>query len=158
MSDRPANSRDGRDGVTIPAIWVAFALSLLIHLAVLWQWLPELVLRPPSPDELKSGEGKGSLIVRLAPAPVPPPSPPQALQPPVPGPETRAPKAAARPRPAPPAIALNQPPPEMQSPPSTPPAVIAPQPARPPADGDLAAYIEARRPAPGEPDAPAPRV
>lgn len=156
MRDRPANSRNRRDGVNIPAIWVAFALSLLIHLAVLWQWLPNLLLRPPSPDEIKSGEGKGSLIVRLAPAPRPPPSPPQTLEPPAPRPEMRAPKAAARPRPAPPAIALNQPPPEMQSPPPIAPSANAPQPARPPSDGDLASYIEARRRARGQPDAPAP--
>ena len=160
MSDISANSRDRRNGVTIPAIWVAFALSLLIHLAVLWQWLPKLLLHPPSPDEMKSGDANGSLIVRLAPAPSPQPSPPQTLQTPAPRPERRAPVVAARPRPAPPAIALKQPPPEMQSPPPTPPEIIAPEPARPPADGDLASYIEARRRARGQPapDAPAPRV
>ena len=160
MSHRSANCRDRRDGVNIPAIWVAFALSLLIHLAVLWQWLPKLTLRPPSADEIKSGEAKGTLIVRLAPAPSPPPSPPQAVQPPAPRLEARAPIAAARPRPAPPVIALNRPPPDLQSPPPTAPEAIAPAPARPPGDGDLASYIEARRRARGQPapDAPAPSV
>lgn len=123
--------------MTIPAIWVAFALSLLIHAAVLWQWLPKLLL--PSPDEIKLGEAYGSLIVRLAPAPSPPPSPMPPAQPPYP----RPPMVAARPRPAPPAIALNRPPPNIQSPAPTVPAVAAA--ARPPADGDLNSYIEARR-------------
>jgi hypothetical protein len=57
--------------VTIPAIWVAFALSLLIHAAAMWQWLPKLL--PPSPDEIKPGEANGTLLVRLAPLPGPPP-------------------------------------------------------------------------------------
>ena len=134
--------RDRRDGVTIPAIWIAFALSLLIHVAVLWQWLPQLAPRPPSPDEIKAGAAKGSLLVRLAPPPSPPPAPKLPLQPPAPMPEARPPTVAARPPPAPPVIAFNRPSPNVPSPP---PAIIAPAPARPPADGDLASYIEARR-------------
>jgi hypothetical protein len=58
----------------------------------------------------------------------------------------------------PPVIALNRPPPEMQSAPPTPPKDVAPAPARAPAAGDLASYIEARRRARGQPDAPAPRT
>ena len=65
VSDGPANFRDRPEGVTIPTIWVAFALSLLIHLAVLWQLLPKLRLL--SPDTTKLGETYASLIVRLAP-------------------------------------------------------------------------------------------
>jgi hypothetical protein len=139
--DGLAISRGRPDGVTIPAIWIAFALSLLLHAAVLWQWLPQLRLNLPSPDETKPGEGGGSLVVRLAPAPSPPPSPPptpkQSLPPPVP-PRARPPMAAARAQPLPPAIALRQPAPEITPP--TAPAASAPAP-----ESDLAAYIEARR-------------
>lgn len=143
VSDGPPKFRDRRDGVTIPSIWVAFALSLLIHAAVLWQWLPKL--RAPSPDEIKPGESNGSLIVRLAPPPSPPPSPKQAVRPPAPTLEARPRIVAARPRPTPPVIAFNRPPPNIQSPPTTVPDVTAPAPARPPANGDLSAYIEERR-------------
>ena len=131
--------------MTIPAIWVAFALSLLIHVAVLWQWLPTLMPRPPSPDEIKAGEAKGSLLVRLAPPSSPQPMPKPALQPPAPMLEARPPTVAARPRPTPPVIAFNRPAPGIQSPAPTVPDVIAPAPARPTAEGDLTSYIEARR-------------
>jgi len=153
VSDGLANSRGRPEGVTIPTIWVALALSLLIHVAVLWQWLPKL--RLPSPDEAKLGEANGSLIVHLAPPPSPPPSPALALPPPAPTPEARPPIAAARPRPPPPVIAFNRPPPNIQSPPPTVRAATAPAPARPQADGDLTSYIEARRRARAQPAAAA---
>jgi len=129
--------------VTIPAIWIAFALSLLLHAALLWQWLPQLRLHLPSPDETKPGEGGGSLVVRLAPAPSPPPSPPPSLKqsrpaPAPPRPRARAPTAAARPQPLPPAIALREPAPGTPRP--TAPSAPAPTP-----ENDLAAYVEARR-------------
>jgi hypothetical protein len=134
---RPASDRlDASRNRRAPTIWVAVALSLLIHVAVLWQWLPRL--RFPSLDELELGDARGSLVVRLAPPPGPPPAPPPSpalLAPPSPTLEAR-PPAAARPPPTPPVIALNRPPPNVPSPPLT---------VRPPADGDLASYIEARR-------------
>jgi len=150
VSDGPPKFRDRRDGITIPTIWVAFALSLLIHVAALWQWLPK-VRPPPSPDETRQGEANGSLIVRLAPPPSPPPSPKRAVQPPAATIEARPRIVAARPRPTPPVIAINRPPPNIQSPPPTVPDVTAPAPARPPADGDLTSYIEARRRARAQP-------
>jgi hypothetical protein len=161
LSDGPAITRDRRDGVTIPTIWVAFALSLLLHAAALWQLLPNL--RPPSPDGIKLGDARGSLIVRLAPAPSPQPSPKPPLQPPAPVREARPPVAAPRPRPAPPQKAFNRPAPVIPSPPpviaSPPPAVpdlAAPAPARPSAGGDLSSYIEAQRRAHAQPPAGAP--
>ena len=63
MSDWHDEFSDRRDGVTIPTIWVAIALSLLIHGGVLWEWLPKL--RLPSLDEKKIGEASGSLVVAL---------------------------------------------------------------------------------------------
>jgi hypothetical protein len=144
--------------VTIPTIWVAFALSLLIHAAVMWQWLPKL--RPPPPDEIKPGEANITLIVRLAPPPVPPPSAKRPVQAPAPTLDPHPPTIAARPRPTPPVVAFNRPPPSIQSPPPTVPAVTAPAPARSPADGDLTSHIEARRRARAQPapDAPAESV
>ncbi len=152
MSDWLDDVPSRRDGVTIPIIWVALALSLLVHIAVLWKWLPHI--RFPSLETPERGEGNGSLVVRLAPPPTPPPAPPSspALPPPpsLPSPalKTLLPKAA-RARPAPPVIALNRPTPTVPAPPvaaqalAPPPAT--PAPVRPPAGGDLAAYVEARR-------------
>jgi len=63
----------------------------------------------------------------------------------------RPPNVAAPPPPAPPVIALNRPLPDVPTPPPTAPAIAAPAPARPPADGDLKSYIEARRHARAQP-------
>jgi hypothetical protein len=155
MSGWLGESRDTRDGVTIPTIWVALALSLLIHVAVMWQWLPRI--RLPSLDEPEHTEARGQLRVRLAPPPGPPPALPPAMAlrtPPSPALQAR-PPIAVRPPPAPPVIALNPPAPSTLSPPAVP-SVTAPNPARPPADGDLASYIEARRRARADPAPAAP--
>jgi hypothetical protein len=151
VSDAPDNFRYRPDVVTLPTIWVAFALSLLLHLAVLWQWLPQLKPRAPSPDAIRQGEANGSLLVRLAPPHSPPASPKLALPPPAPAMAARPPAGAARPRPAPPAIAFNRPPPEIPSPAPTAPDLIAPAAARAPAGADLSSFIEARRRARGQP-------
>lgn len=149
MSDWLQARRSKRDGVTIPTIWVAVALSLLLHVAVMWKWLPQIHF--PSLDDTKRDDASGSLVVRLAPPPRPPAAPPPAPPPaPVlqlpPSPVREA-RPVARPPPAPPVIALNRPAPEAPAvPPPTPPIPApAPAPARPPAEGDLASYIEARR-------------
>src|SRR5688500_4023197 len=116
-----------RNGITIPTIWVALALSLLIHVAALWK-MPQVKL-PVSDPAARAPP----LIVELArrpprlqrlPAPPARPRPPQAQRPPAPPPVARSQPA---PRPAPPkgpGIAL----------PPSPPA---------PGGGDLAAYVEA---------------
>jgi len=67
--------RDKRDGVTIPTIWVAVALSIILHIALMWKWLPQIHL--PSLDDKKQDAPTGSLSVRLAPPPRPP-TPPSA--------------------------------------------------------------------------------
>jgi hypothetical protein len=134
-----------REGVTIPRIWLAVAFSILIHVAVLWKALPNLHKPMAEGDE----RGNGSMSVQLAPPPAPRAPPPE------PEPEP-APKIIARPPPPkvrpsvpapPPVIALNKPPPVAPAQPvptPAPPVEVAP-PARPPADGDLASFIEARR-------------
>jgi hypothetical protein len=147
MSDRFDESSNRRDVVRIPAIWVAFALSLLIHLALLWQWLPRMHLFPAeTPERNEAGE---RMQVRLAPPPSLPsaPSPAPAREAQAPSARSASPpKAAARSLPRP-KIALARP--ARESPAIRPPAA-APPPARPPAAGDLASYVEARRLARGE--------
>jgi hypothetical protein len=164
VSDWLDQPRGARDGVTIPTIWVAIVLSILIHAAALLHWLPRLHLL--SPEQREIGETRGSLFVHLAPPPSPPPVPSSqsapAPQPPAPKARPSKPKAVARKPSAPPVIALNQPAPRAPAaPPSAPPAAAQP-PA--PAGGDLETYIEARRraraaPAPdSSPDSGAPNT
>jgi hypothetical protein len=146
MSDWLDEYRNRRDGVTVPTIWVAIALSLLIHAAVLWGWMPRI--RLPLLEEPERNEIRGPLVVHLAP-PLGPPGPTAS-----PALQVRPPKAAARPGSTPPVIALNRPAPDTSSPARTAPSV-PPTPARPAAEGDLSSYIEARRRARAEaqPDA-----
>ncbi len=140
-----------RDGVVIPRIWVTIALSILIHIAALWE-LPPIAIRMPGPLET---ETRGPLSLRLVPPG--PPAPPAISVPPQPSarpspPEPR-PKAAPRPQPPPPpVIALEQPKPDTPSP--TVPPVPAPKPAPPSIAGDMDSYIAARRQARGAPETP----
>lgn len=147
MSERLYESLIWRERMT-PAIWVAVALSLLVHAAALWEWLPRM--RLPSLAAPERGAADGPLMVRLAPPPSPPPAPlslPAPQTPPSPTSQARPPNAVARPQRSPPVLALNRPAPNIQ----TPPAVTAPASARPPAGGDLSSYIEAQRRARAEP-------
>jgi outer membrane biosynthesis protein TonB len=147
--------RSRRDGVTVPTIWIAFAISLLVHVALMWKWLPKIHM--PSPEMSERGESMGSLVVQLAPMPRPAatPSPPAAVRaepppPPRPQPAPRPPKAA-------PVIALNTPAPAtapqpVPAPPPTTPET--PPPPRPTVGADFASFVDARRRARG--DSPAP--
>lgn len=153
MNDWLYLSRNRRDAVTVPTIWIAVAISLLVHVAVLWKWLPRI--RLPSPEQSERGEARGSLVVQLVP-PARPPSaplpsaPPQVAPPPPPPP----PRAAVRRPPAAPVIALKSPAGSAAPPPAPP--VTAPTPPRPPATGDFASDIEARRRARSDTTTPAP--
>ena len=146
-----------RDGVTIPTIWVAIALSLLLHIAVMWKWLPQLrfpSLDPPASD---------TLVVRLSPPPGPPPTPPSSRTIPAqpsPIPAIRPSRRAVRtpqggieknPPPAPPVIAAQKTTPAIPSPSPAAPATATAAPARPSSGGDLASYIETQRRARIEP-------
>lgn len=158
MNDRIDDFRNRHDGVVVPRIWVAVAVSILLHIALLWR-LPPFSVRLP-------GMGKGAaevsspLTLRLMPPS--PPAPAFDATPPQPSskPALQAQRPKALPRPPPPVIALNKPSPEARSPvpvaPNVPPPVAAPKPAPPAITGDLASYIEARRRARGEPASPAP--
>jgi hypothetical protein len=144
-------------------IWIALALSVLVHLATLWK-LPQVQLSRS--DEL--GEQSGPLIVQLIPPhPLSPPPaaraqprveprapPPQRPAPPPPSPPR---KSVERPRapPPPPVIARKEPAPsapviEPRAPPVTPAPTPAPAAPSASAPTDLAAYVEARRRSRGE--------
>jgi hypothetical protein len=134
-----------REGVTIPRFYITLAFSILIHVLVLWKALPQW--RQMTMDEPERGENSGSLAVRLAPPPVPPAPPADTTTEAAPKAIARPPQPKVRPAdPAPKVIALAKQPvtsvPSASAP--APPAEVAPPP-RPPAEGDLAAFIEARR-------------
>src|SRR4051812_35835445 len=69
-----------RDGITIPIIWFAVGLSLLVHFAALWVWLPQshlLTVKASEPG--KSNALVAQLMPSQSPVPVTsaaPPSPP----------------------------------------------------------------------------------
>ena len=155
MNDWRYDRSNRHDVVTIPLVWLAFALSLLVHIAALWVWLPRMHDLSAANAEL--GKASSALAVELEPKPssrATPPSPSSqspTLAQASPPPRAAPPRTAAKQRPAPPVIALNKhesevtiaptPPPVEQPPP-----VVAPK----PVEGDLASYIEARKRERGE--------
>ena len=147
MPDRPDDRRYRRDGITVSAFQLAIALSVLLHVAVLWQWK---IQQPPLDDV-----SPPSLTVKLAPLPGTPPSvatPPQRRAPPPVAPSlpvTAPPVQAVQPRGAPPPLIATTPLPGESAPPPVP-SLRAP-----PAE-DFATFIEAQRRARGEPSVAAP--
>jgi hypothetical protein len=141
----------------VPAIRVAFVLSLLIHAAALWGWVP----RPHDSlsDRAGHGTGGGPLAVRLESAPSPAPSaapaPAESAARPAPPPAAKraSPPAPRRPPPPPRVVAQNEP--AVAAAPVEPPAA-----APAPMAGDFYADFEARRrareAASGKPAASAP--
>jgi hypothetical protein len=143
-----------RDGViVVRVIWVAFALSLLVHVATLWMSPP--LMRALTLDPAARAEPAAALVAQLAPRsvtreiapPAAPPTPPPQASSPLRQRATKVPPAAPAP---PPPIAGSEPVPRSIPPPPTPP-VAAPSAATPSADTDLSAFIAARRQARGEP-------
>lgn len=154
--------RSRSEHIAIPTVWVAFALSLMLHALMLWSgWLPRVRLLPFEDfDQKKPGH---SLAVRLVPlpgaAPAPPPSPALQAQPAPahrPRPLMAARQQPSAPRTAPPVLAI-----ERASP-----SGAAPRPSETPqpAKDDFASLVDARRrareaaasapPAPASPPAP----
>ncbi len=143
------------DDITIPAIRVAFVLSLLIHAAALWTYLPKLQLLTPS--DADKGEAGTPLAVKLA-NPMPPAGAMPTIPTPPPPPDTLVAQRSPRPRPPP------APPPQSRRPPSTPPVMSVPRqspdapsapvnpptPPQPAPATDLASLVEARRRERGE--------
>ena len=143
MSNPFGALRSRYDRITISTIHVAFALSLLLHALAMWNWSSMIKMRPS--DDVRTGEPGGTLAVRIARAPTPPPQPaPSAASPPVP--ERRlampksAPKSAASASSAARVLAVER---QARA------ASLAPprpsEAARAAPGEDLASYIEARR-------------
>src|ERR1700682_2597749 len=137
-----------QDVVTSPRLWVTIALSILIHVAVLFIWIPRTHLLTPGDQE--QDQLTDRLQVRLAAPPAPPPaaSLPQ-TQASLPSPP-KPPRTIARMRPPPVVTVPNPQAPAIVSPPPAPPVVAAPTRPSPPIEGDLAAYVQARRRERGE--------
>jgi hypothetical protein len=158
MNDWHDELRYRHSVITIPVIWLAFVLSLIVHVTALLEWLPHM--RVLARDALVPSEATLPMTVRLAsPTDASPESSPAPkiadARPAQPSPAPRTPPAKpSRPTlPAPPVIALNRAPSAIPIPPPAPPREIAPPPAPappPPVEGDLSAYIAARRRARGE--------
>jgi hypothetical protein len=150
------------DVVTIPVVWLAFVLSLLVHVTALWIWLPQIPFL--SPGAMADSSATGALTVQLTEQRAERSSPPangepeapvsQARIQPVPSRRSPPPRPEPRPAPTPPLLALTPKSPVAPALPTPPPAA-APRQDAAPVGGDLASYIEARRRARGEPDAPA---
>ena len=167
MKDWRDERRSRHDVITIPVLWLAIVLSLLVHLAALWNLLPRLPFLTNNPlapgDEVSAPltatlEGPSTLVPESRPpavvaeaAPAPTPPPPQRRPKPAPRPLPRTPP------PAPPLTSPSSPvtiappvePPPAPAPPVTPPA---PPVQRTPPATDLSAFIAERRRARGEPD------
>ena len=125
--------RSRYDRIAIPTIWLAFALSLMLHAVMFTSgWLPKVHLLPFDESEHKK---KGhSLAVRLLALPeaAPPPAPATRAQPaPRPRPLMPAKQQPSAPQSAHPVLALERPSPSSIAPPV--------------ASEDFAALIEARR-------------
>ena len=157
-----------RDGViTIRFIWIAFVLSLLVHIAALWTSPPLVRSLSFDPDDAK--RPSGAIMAQLAPAtrveePASPPAAPpaRAVPPTRPAPPPQRPAPRPTPAPAPPArsappVARTE---TMTAPGPAPAPRPVPQPTQPadasPPAPDLSSYIAARRSERGEPPAPPP--
>ena len=141
--------------VTVRTLWVTIALSLLVHLAALFLWLPRIpLLKPP-------GEGQelvnDRLQVRLAavpkPTPIQTPAPPNEIVA-LARPPARPPRTTLRTRPPPVLVAPSPTAPTLPTPPPATLAVPAPPRMTPPVEGDLWSYIQARRRERGEAETP----
>src|SRR5207302_8229092 len=111
MNDWRYDRSNRHDVVTIPLVWLAFALSLLVHVAALWVWLPRMHDLSAANAEL--GKASSALAVQLEPKPSSRASPPAPATPPptlaqASPPPRAAPPRTAKQRPTPPVIALNR--------------------------------------------------
>ena len=154
MSDWSIASARRHDDITVPAIRVAFVLSLLIHGIALWTWLPRMRLLTPSDTE--QGEVGSPLAVKLMPPQIPPGAMSVVAAAGTPGRAADR-RRAARRRPSLPRIAPSAPPvlalPRNSRdvlPQRVTPSDAAPSPPTPTGEPDLSSYIEARRRARGE--------
>ena len=168
MKDWRDERRSRHDVITIPVLWLAFVLSLGVHVAALWHLLPDLKLlntSVPSPTDERSApltarlEGPSTIVPESRPPaviaePEPPKPVPPRRPPPARRPAPRAPVPSAAP-PPPPMTAPSAPvavAPPVEQPPAPPPPVAAPAVPQAPPAADLSAFIANRRRERGEPD------
>src|SRR5436309_1362228 len=83
MSDWRYDRSNRHDVVTIPLIWVAFVLSMLVHFTALWIVVPK-IMHDLSAADANTGKSSGALAVEIepkaaTPSPQSAPSPPPAL-------------------------------------------------------------------------------
>lgn len=155
MSDWLDELRVRQDVVTIPRVWLTIALSILIHIAVLFIWIPRTQLLTEGNELQDLASDRLQVVLETPPTPTPTPTLPSAAIVP---PPVQAPRAPAPSRPPRAIVRLEQPrlvaPPTPQTPaiPPPPPVAAPPRPA-PPVEGDLAAYIAARKRERGEREA-----
>ncbi|MEO6928169.1 MAG: hypothetical protein ABI190_03305 [Casimicrobiaceae bacterium] len=137
------------DVVTIPLFWIAFVLSLLLHVAAIWYIVERQPLLLPG---MERNDVSVPLSVTLATAPASHPrATPPASTPPPPAPARPARAATSRPRRPIVLSAIPGVPSPERIPMASPP--IVPTPVSPPAQdmaGDLSSYIAAQRLARGE--------
>jgi hypothetical protein len=152
MNDWRSEPARRHDDVTLPAIRVAFVLSLLVHGAALWTFLPHMRVLAPSPSA-ERGETGSPLAVKLAPLQSPPGSMPSTPEPVLaqsaPAHGAPPPRAIARAPSAPPMMTVPRRAPDVPQRPRAVPEA-APAPPTPASEPDLASYVEARRRARGE--------
>ena len=135
MKDWHDDRRVRHDVITIPVLWLAIALSLLVHVAALLGLLPRLPLlthNAPSPGD----EVSAPLTATLAgpSTPVPESRPPTVVAEAAPTPPP-APAPQPRPKPAPKPRVRTPPPPPPMTAPSAPVAIAPPvTPAPPPVE------------------------
>lgn len=166
MNDWRNERRSRHDVITIPVLWLAFVLSLLVHIAALWHLLPNLRLLATdavSPgDEVAAPltaqlQGPSTLVPESRPPavvaePTPPQPPPPRRAPPVRRPPVRVPAPPTPPLMTSPSSPVTIAPPVEQPPAPAPPAVIPEPPAKTPPATDLSAFIANRRRERGEAD------
>jgi hypothetical protein len=160
--------------IAIPVLWIAFILSLLVHLSALLEWLPKLEpFTADTPGKSDRVQASLPIVARLG---GPAASPAETtVTPQTPSPEARPVPQRPAPSPARPRPRVEQPPtpqitptpspfslPTPSPPPSPPSQARAPpappqpeQPSQPqaPIGGDLSSYIASRRRARGASDA-----
>jgi hypothetical protein len=141
--------------VNVRTLWVTLALSLLVHLAVLFLWLPRtpLLALPGDGQELASDRLQVRLAAIPKPAPVQTPEPTKEIVASV-RPLTRPPRATLRTQPPSVLVAPAPAVPTIPTPPPATPPVPAPPRMSPPVESDLWSYIQARRRERGEAESP----
>jgi hypothetical protein len=141
--------------LNVRTLWVTIALSLLVHVAALFLWLPRIPLLglPGDGQDLTNDRLQVRLAAIPKPAPVQTPEPRKDIVAPA-RPLPRPPMATLRTRPPSVLVAPAPAVPMIPTPPPATPPVPAPPRMSPPVESDLWSYIQARRRERGEAEAP----